>query len=196
VRARQLAKVGAFALSFVIVTPFIVLTWLEKIGTGTSTAFTTFSQLLSLLPDPFGSPLRTAYYVGTLDRCSWQVSIGFGSQFTHREAVLGPYVSLGRYCVIGHVVVEPGVRIASRVSIPSGRRQHLDASGRMASAADNFERVTIGTESWLGEGSIVLANVGCRCVVAAGAVVVHDVADGCVVGGNPAKDLRAREAKE
>jgi len=42
----------------------------------------------------------------------------------------------------------------------------------------------------LGNGALVMANIGKGSVVAAGSVVVDDVPEGVIVGGNPAKILR------
>ena len=52
--------------------------------------------------------------------------------------------------------------------------------------------VVIGAETWLGFGCQVMSGVkiGRHCVIAAGAVVVKDVPDYCVVGGNPARILK------
>jgi carbonic anhydrase/acetyltransferase-like protein (isoleucine patch superfamily) len=50
--------------------------------------------------------------------------------------------------------------------------------------------VKIGRDTWIGEGAIVMANVGDRCIVASGAVVTSPVGDGQVVGGNPARVIR------
>jgi acetyltransferase-like isoleucine patch superfamily enzyme len=96
---------------------------------------------------------------------------------------------MGAYCVIGHADIGPGVRIGSRVSIPSGKRQHLDAAGRLSSS-ERFDTVAVGEGSWIGEGAILLAKVGYGCIVSAGAVVTTAVPDRSVVGGNPARVLR------
>jgi acetyltransferase-like isoleucine patch superfamily enzyme len=102
-------------------------------------------------------------------------------------------VSMGVYCVIGHATIGAGTRLASRVSVPSGKRQHLDDAGSL-SDDNRFERVTIGPGCWIGEGAILLADVGERCIVSAGAVVIKPVGAGCVVGGNPARVLKASES--
>ena len=133
--------------------------------------------------------LRAAYYFGTLDECSWETNVGFGTIFSHRHARLGARASMGAYCVIGHADIGPGVRIGSRVSIPSGKRQHLDAAGRLSSS-ERFDTVAVGEGSWIGEGAILLAKVGYGCIVSAGAVVTTAVPDRSVVGGNPARVLR------
>ncbi|MCW2990170.1 MAG: acetyltransferase [Solirubrobacterales bacterium] len=52
--------------------------------------------------------------------------------------------------------------------------------------------VAIGDDVWIGRGAIVLPGVtiGDHAVVAAGAVVTHDVAARTVVAGNPARPVR------
>ncbi|MFN8545794.1 MAG: hypothetical protein U0807_16550 [Candidatus Binatia bacterium] len=53
-----------------------------------------------------------------------------------------------------------------------------------------------GEGTWIGEGAIVLADVGRYAVVGAGAVVVRPVADGVTVVGNPARPVRGSGASE
>jgi acetyltransferase-like isoleucine patch superfamily enzyme len=56
----------------------------------------------------------------------------------------------------------------------------------------NDKPVSIGSGSWLGHGCVVLpgVHVGEHVVIAAGAVVVADVPDRCVVAGVPARVIR------
>lgn len=48
--------------------------------------------------------------------------------------------------------------------------------------------ITIGNDTWIGGGATICpgVSIGERCIVAAGAVVVHNVPDDCMVAGNPA----------
>jgi acetyltransferase-like isoleucine patch superfamily enzyme len=80
--------------------------------------------------------------------------------------------------------------MASRISIPSGRRQHLDESGRLSSEP-RFDTVEVGAGSWIGEGAIIMANVGEYCIVSAGAVVVNNMPPTSLLAGNPAVVVRA-----
>lgn len=88
-------------------------------------------------------------------------------------------VNIGDYCMIG-----PGVVIATvnHPMTPSGRRQHLSL----------IKPVTIGDDVWIGAHATILpgVHIGNNCVIAAGAVVTHDVPDNTLVGGVPAKILK------
>lgn len=91
-------------------------------------------------------------------------------------------VHLGDYCMIG-----PGVLIAT-VNHPlsaEGRRKHLSL----------IKPVYIGDDVWIGGNATILPGVriGNNCVVAAGAVVTHDVPDNTLVAGVPAKAIRKLE---
>lgn len=186
---RQLLKRIAFASCLLLVSPAILAAWIERrLGAGEG-VFVGLGQLLSLVPGRIGAGLRAAYYHAALEQCSWEVHIGFGSFFTHRGAALGRHVSMGSYCVIGHARIGEGVMMASRISIPSGKRQHFDERGGITSVP-RFEQVAIGAGSWVGEGAIVMADVGARCIVAAGAVVAKTMPDACLVAGNPAAAVR------
>ena len=46
---------------------------------------------------------------------------------------------------------------------------------------------------WIGEGAIVMADVGEGAIISAGAVVVTPIPKGAVAGGNPAKILKYLE---
>lgn len=187
---RLFAKAVVFAVSTVAVLPFVAVAWIEKrLGRGEA-VFVFCAQLLALLPGLPGAWLRAAFYAGTLDECAWEVHIGFGSHFTHRGAVVGRNVSMGSFCVMGHAHIGQRTMIGSRVSIPSGKRQHLDAEGRLSGSEGRFDRVAVGDACWIGEGAILLSDVGARCIVSAGAVVVQPVPADSLAGGNPARVLR------
>lgn len=192
----RFAKAMAFALALVLVSPLIGASWLEKRLSRSEQVFTLCAQLLALVPGLPGVFLRGAYYFGTLRACSWETHVGFGSIFTHRDASLGRHASMGAYCVIGHAQIGDAAMIGSRVSIPSGKRQHLGADGRLSASEGRFERVSIGAGCWLGEGAIVLAAVGQRCIVSAGAVVTRAMPDDCVIAGNPARVVRTVRSLE
>jgi acetyltransferase-like isoleucine patch superfamily enzyme len=186
---RRAVKALAFGIAALIVSPLIFMTWLESVLGKGEGVFLTCAQLVANLPGPPGAKLRGAFYWASLERCSWETHIGYGSLFTHRGATLAPHVSMGAYCVIGHAQLGAGVMMGSRVSIPSGKRQHFgDAGGIVAEA--RYDTVSIGPGCWIGEAACLLADVGEGCIVSAGAVVVKAMPARSVIGGNPAQVLR------
>ena len=189
---RRSAKAIIFALSLIVVLPFIVLSWLERRLSRSELLFLLCAQTLAVIPGFPGQWLRSAYYFGTLKDCAWEVRFGFGTLFTHRGATIGPRVSTGAYCVMGHAIIGADVMIGSRVSIPSGKRQHLDEAGRLAPVT-RFDHVRVGAHCWIGEGAILLADVGEGCIVSAGAVVIETMPAGQLIGGNPGRVIRGLE---
>ena len=85
-----------------------------------------------------------------------------------------------------------GCLIGSRAGIISGSALHdLDASGRRKPTdLSQLRQVEIGEDAWIGEGALVMADVGRRATVAAGSVVSSAVLGGVVVAGNPARFIR------
>ncbi|MET0660097.1 MAG: hypothetical protein ABW110_18300 [Steroidobacteraceae bacterium] len=191
---RRILKAGAFGVAVLLVSPLIVITSLEKVCRFGDGVFRTCGQGLALVPGPIGSFLRGAFYWTTLDACSWEVRLGFGSVFMHRGASVAANVSTGLYCVLGHVTIGSGVMMASHVSIPSGKRQHLDAAGNITSET-RYEAVTVGSRTWIGEGAIILADVGARCIVSAGAIVFDAMPDAVLIAGNPARAVKSLEQR-
>jgi maltose O-acetyltransferase len=58
----------------------------------------------------------------------------------------------------------------------------------------SYHKTYIGDDVWIGANVIILAGVkvGSHSVIAAGAVVAHDVEEFSVVGGVPARILKKR----
>ena len=96
--------------------------------------------------------------------------------------------------MLGDVEIAANVLIGSNVSIINGNRQHgierLDIPIR--EQPGEFPKVQIGTDSWIGDRAIVMADVGEHCVVGAGSVVTKPVPDYAIVVGNPARVVKYR----
>jgi virginiamycin A acetyltransferase len=187
---RRALKACVFACATVLVSPLILLSWLESALSQGEGVFLTCAQLLACAPGPPGTKLRGAFYWATLEACSWETHIGFGSVFTHRGAILAANVSMGAYCVIGHANLGSGVMMGSRVSIPSGKRQHFGEAGNIVAEA-RYDTVSVGAGCWIGESACLLADVGEGSIVSAGAVVVKAMPARTVIGGNPAQVLKS-----
>jgi acetyltransferase-like isoleucine patch superfamily enzyme len=194
VSLRRGLKGAVVAGCALLLAPAIVLAWLERRAGDGGFVFRLGSEGLALVPGAPGAWLRAAWYAATLEQAHWEIHVGFGSVFTKRGARVAARASLGAYCVIGHAVLGEAVMIGSRVSIPSGKRQHFDDDGRLSQEAGRFDTVRIGTGTWVGEGAIVVADVGEQCVIAAGAVVTRPIPERSLAAGNPAQVVRAVEA--
>jgi acetyltransferase-like isoleucine patch superfamily enzyme len=85
--------------------------------------------------------------------------------------------------------------LGSGVHILSGKQQHnfSDLQTPIRDQGGTFTPITIGEDTWIGNGAIVMANVGKKCVIAAGAVVTKDIPDFSIVGGNPATIIKMRK---
>ena len=149
-------------------------------------------QLLSLIPGKIGSYLRVAYYRMTLEKCSKEAYIGFGSFFAHPEAEMGSGVYIGAYCILGVAKIGNNATIGSGVHILSGKVQHgYKEIGKPIQEQKGFyNKITIGENCWIGSCAVIMANVGKQNVVGAGSVVVKETKDYDVVAGNPAKTIK------
>lgn len=110
---------------------------------------------------------------------------------------LGKNVYIGSYCTIGWANIEDYVLIASHVSITSGKRvHHFDRTDTpIALQGGTKTAVRIGRGSWIGEGAIVMADVGEECIIGAGAVVTKPIPAWSIAVGVPARVLRSRKSE-
>jgi acetyltransferase-like isoleucine patch superfamily enzyme len=192
---KKILKGAANAVALLLVLPAFLLYRLGALVLGPAKAFPGWSQAFSLLPGLTGVYLRRAFYRLTLRRCSVDCCLCFGTVFSHPTAEIGRNVYVGLFCVLGDVTLEDDVLLGSNVSVINGGGQHgidrLDVPIR--EQAGVFSRVTVGRDSWLGDRSVVLADVGRQCVVGAGSVVTRLLPDYAIAAGVPARVLRFRE---
>jgi len=188
---KQCLKRCAIFIATIVVLPLIATAKLEQFLLRSESWFATCAAILSLIPGKVGNYFRLAFYRFTLQKCSYDACFSFGVLIAHRTAEIGNHVTIGAYSIIGTVTIDDHVLIASRVSIPSGGRQHEidDPTKHITEEKPVFERVHIGTDTWIGEGAIVMADIGSRCVVSAGAVVYRPIPDGKMAMGNPARPV-------
>lgn len=83
--------------------------------------------------------------------------------------MIGKNVMMARECIIN-----PSNHIISDVSIPMNQQ-----------GIEPVKPVIIGDDVWIGSRAIILPGItiGSGSIVAAGAVVTHNVPDFCIVGG-------------
>jgi len=96
------------------------------------------------------------------------------------------------------VVIEDHATIGSNVDILSGRHQHgfTDAGLSVQMQTGIFRQVRLGRNCWIGNSSVVMADVAEGCVVGAGSVVVKPLPAGAVAVGNPAVIKKQRPVME
>ena len=190
--ARRALKLSVDAICRALVAPLALLCALEAKAGSRDTIFTLSAQLCALVPGLPGVFVRRAFYRLTLDSCGESFFVGFGAIFSHRAARVAEDVYIGPYAVLGCCHLGRGSLIGTRCSILSGGSLHsLDRSGRwMPTDARRFQTIHIGEYAWLGEASVVLADIGASAMVVAGAVVSAAVPPSVVVAGNPARFVR------
>lgn len=182
------------ALFFLLALPLYLYYRCESLLLGQERSFPGMSQLLSLVPGLTGAYLRKGFYRLALARCSDDCYIGFGTIFSHAGTAIGRRVYIGARCTIGDVTLGDHVTIGSNVDIMNGARQHHidDLSVPVQEQGGDYPRVSVGEDSWIGNSAVVMGNIGRKCVVGAGSVVVDDVEDLSIVAGNPARLIRKR----
>lgn len=172
--------------------------WASVFVLGAPRVFPGWSQLLSLLPGLTGVYLRRSFYKRVLPYVGDDVWIGFATVFSSPALTIGENVYIGVGCMLGDVEIADDALIGSHVSVINGSRQHgIDRLDRpIREQLGEFPRIRIGRDSWLGDRSIVMKNIGDHCVVGSGAVVTKDVEDFLIVVGNPARKLGSRRSED
>lgn len=186
---KQLLQKIILGVCFLLTAPL----WLLYKMTRSKDLFAGQGQLLALIPGKIGSYIRVAYYRMTLHRCSTRGYIGFGTFIAHPETELGVGYYIGAYNIIGTATIADHATIASHVSILSGKNQHgyREIGKPIQEQPGIFKKITIGENSWIGNGAVIMEDLGIQNVVAAGSVVTHKTGDYEILAGNPAKMIKS-----
>ena len=179
--AEDMLKRIAYGIAVVLVSPLAGCELLARRLMGRDVWFLTHGEALSLLPGKIGYFIRNAYYFLTLRRCGLDCQLSFGTYFTHSEAEIGNGVYLGTRCLIGIASIGDNALLGDHVQILSGGRQHLPTSSTDLPQAEapRFSRVSVGKNSWIGAGAIVMADVGEDGIVGAGSMGTDSGSFGC-----------------
>jgi acetyltransferase-like isoleucine patch superfamily enzyme len=195
---REAVKRVVRVLAFVVVAPqlmsFAVRSWIV----GRDRALEGSTQALAVVPGLVGQYLRRAFLAHAIASCHETAAISFGTIFSQTEARIDANVYIGAHCFLGLVHVERDVLVGSGVHITSGRKTHGTADPSTPIREQEGQRmlVRIGEGAWIGSAAVVMADVGRRSVVGAGAVVTQPIPDGVVAAGVPARVIRQRTAVE
>lgn len=177
-----------FFISYLVMNPLV----------GTRKSFMSMMQMLSLFPGITGEWLRR----GGLQWISCQPMVDccicFGTLFSDSRIKIEDGVYIGARCEIGYARIGRDCVIGSGVHILSGKHQHMFESTDIPIRDQGgvFNQLSIGNDTWIGNGAIIGADIGHGCVIGAGSVVLDPVADYSIVAGNPARFIRFRNNSE
>jgi virginiamycin A acetyltransferase len=177
----------------VATSPLIFVTLLEALlfGRKAERVYGSCKELLALCPTLCGQYLRLAFYWAVCTRISPDACFLFGSMVAHRDTLIRGGGVVGTHSIIGYADIGENVLFGARVSVISGKYQHGRPEERSQDGAvsEEYQCIHIGGNSWIGEGALILADVGAGCTVGAGSVVYKEVPDGITVMGNPARKV-------
>jgi virginiamycin A acetyltransferase len=184
---RFIVKRGVQSLALLLALPLSLLCGFGRI----TAVYEFFAQMLALVPGVPGNFWRAAFYKLTLQDCSIDIVIAFGSFFSRRRVSIAPHVSIGSYCIIGEAQIGARTQISSHVEIPGLRQHQRDAQGRLSDSSEAQNAcVVIGADCWIGASAIIMANVGTQSTIGAGSVVVKDIPARVIAVGVPAKPIK------
>lgn len=131
-----------------------------------------------------------------LSFCGKKVNIEKGAHFDSMVE-LGDYSGIGEKCIITNkVIIGKNVMMAREVLI--NPNNHIISNTEIPMNKQGFEQkktVIIEDDVWIGSRAIIMPGVHIHTgsVIAAGAVVTHDVPEYAVFGGVPAKLIKFRK---
>lgn len=193
---RSALKTVAYLAATLVVSPAIASYHVKSLVIGPNRALEGSTQALAWLPGLIGVYLRGAFLAAVLAHFDRSASVHFGTTLSQAGARIGANAYVGPNCHLGLVDIGPDVLLASGVHVPSGPDTHgtADVTRPIREQPGRLVVVRIGEGTWVGSAAVVMADVGCHSVIAAGAVVATPVGDFAIAGGVPARLLRDRRS--
>jgi acetyltransferase-like isoleucine patch superfamily enzyme len=156
-------------------------------------AYSEVSLIASRIPFLFGQRIRFFYYKATLKHLGKEVVFKYGSFCQYNTASIGDRVLIGYFNAIGEVTMGNDIVIGGFVNFISGTNQHsfddpLQTINKQSAAGRSM--IIIGSDVWIGSNAIIASNIGDRCVIGAGSVLVKPAQSNSVYAGNPAKLIK------
>ena len=146
---------------------------------------------------------ESSIHIGTGTMVSTWCTLAAGyspdqSTLPERALVIGDRCVIGmRSGIVAHESIEIGddVWFGQEVYVTDANHGYQDPDTPIGDQLGGHSAVRIGSGSWLGHGTVVLAGtrIGRNVVVAAGSVVRGEIPDHSVIGGVPAKVIRRLE---
>lgn len=144
------------------------------------------------LPDNvFFLRVRGALIRPFFGKCGHDLRVGRNVQFHNPELIdLGDHVYIAYGCSImanDRIIIENEVMLSPYCVVVSGNHSSSNGSYRYGPA--KISPIVIGRGSWIASHVVVTAGctIGENCLIAANAVVTHDIPANVVAGGIPAR---------
>ncbi len=155
----------------------------------------------SFAPYSLGSgKLRRFLAKRMFDACGKNVTVEHGAFFGGGRGIkIGNNSAIGLNARIsGPLEIGDDVMMGPNVSIYTQNHETENIYKPMRLQTAPKEKVTIGSDVWIGANATILPGVtiGNGVIIGAGAVVTRDVPDLAVVGGVPAKVIKIREERK
>ncbi len=145
-----------------------------------------------------------AWAFGSYFHANGPLYVGRYANIGQAHENLQSFIRIGREVEFREMVVvdySGGVEIGDYVTVSAGAKIYTHNHGtssrdiRWRDQPIEFTPLSIGSDSWIGSGAIILPGVrriGQGAVIGAGAVVTREVCDFVVVAGNPARPIGMR----
>lgn len=185
---QRLTLTAGQAMARAIMMP-LVLAWKVRL-----VGYPAAGQMLSLIPGATGILLRRAWYTTTLTSCGHSLTVQFGSVLQSPESRIGNDCFFADLVRVGLVDIGDDFMAADAVHLLSGMH-HYDIHRRDAATralSGTHDRITIGSDVWVGTGAVVGADVSSHSVIGAGAVVTRKFAEWQILAGVPARPVGER----
>jgi len=164
---------------------------LESLGKG-------FTFMRPWRVEIFGAPIKLGNFVNVVASTDKMVRLAIWAEQPDKGRI-----QIGNYCLIC-----PGVRIGSAHEIVVGDNCMIASNAYVTDSDwhDIYNRISIGKTApvsiennvWIGDSAIVCKGVtiGENSIIGAGAVVVDNIPANCVAAGNPARIVKQLDVGE
>jgi len=132
-------------------------------------------------------------------KCGKRITVEQGALIGSGLSIeIGDDSGIGKDCHVNNAIIGNAVMMGEGVFIYSNNHNFKDLTKPMIyQGSTKVRTLVIEDDVWIGAKSIILASVnkiGKGSIIGAGAIVTKDVPQYAIVGGNPAKVIKYRNA--